>query len=119
MSHSSDLLRDVDLDGYRLRLWDTNDCDRLGRSRLRYELRSPANEVIFAGADFAASPLYSIDNDETVKALLGFLTLRPGDTDAEYFANYTERQLDFADTDAEALSLWTLDDAPALPDWQD
>jgi len=48
----------------------------------------------------------AIDSDASIGALLGFLTLRPGDTDAEYFENYTDRQREFCDTDAEALSIY-------------
>jgi hypothetical protein len=45
-----------------------------------------------------------IDSDQCVRAILGFLTLRPGDTDAEYFENYNQEQLDFCAQHAEALS---------------
>jgi hypothetical protein len=53
-----------------------------------------------------------IDSDESVRALLSFLTLRPGDTDAEYFENYTQEQLDFANEHAEMLSMYAIDDEP-------
>ena len=56
--------------------------------------------------DFAGSPLHADDSDETLRALIGFLTLRPGDTDPEYFEHYTERQRQFCDQDAEALSIY-------------
>ncbi len=35
---------------------------------------------------------------------MGFLTLRPGDTDQEYFDGYTDNQLQYADEHAETLS---------------
>ena len=35
------------------------------------------------------------DSDECLATLLVFLTLRPGDTDADYFDGYTERQRDW------------------------
>ena len=60
--------------------------------------------TLFEGEDFGCSPLHAIDSDETIAALLGFLTLRPGDTDSEYFADYTPRQLEFCDQHAEALA---------------
>jgi hypothetical protein len=68
--------------------------------------------VIFKGESFGASPLYPIDSEETVRTLLGFLSLRPGDTDPDYFDGYTPDQLAFAQRHGEALSLYTLDDDP-------
>lgn len=77
-----------------------------------YELRqhTPGAKpvTIFQGEDFSGSPMNADDADETVAALLGFLTLRPGDTDADYFENYTPAQLDFCAQHAEALSLEAL-----------
>lgn len=89
---------------FTLTLFDTHQTDSDGKSILGYELRQRA-ATIFAGEDFHCSPLHAIDSDEAVKDLMGFLTLRPGDTDAEYFEKYTEAQLDFASEHAEALSL--------------
>lgn len=77
-----------------------------GKDRISYRLKLHENgktRVIFQGDDFGASPLHAIDSDETCAALLGFLTLRPGDTDKEYFENYTPEQMEFAETHAEAL----------------
>lgn len=104
-----DLLRDVNIDGYRLRTWDTGACDRLGKSRLAYQFDAPGGKLLFEGEAFYASPVHAIDSDECLRALLSFLTLRPGDTDREYFDSYTPEQMDFAQGPAEQLSLWTLD----------
>ena len=38
-------------------------------------------------------------------AILGFLSLRPGDTDPEYFDSYSDEQLRWAQTYGEELSL--------------
>jgi len=106
------VLRHVEIDGrYRLLLWDTyrrEGCpakDTLGYAFFRIGEDVP----IFVGEDFGASPCHAIDSDATVRCLLGFLTLRPGDTDDEYFASYTERQHAFAAGDAEYLSLWAME----------
>jgi hypothetical protein len=48
--------------------------------------------------------MYAIDSDKAVGSLMGFLTLRPGDTDSEYFESYTPEQMHFAETHAEALA---------------
>jgi hypothetical protein len=65
--------------------------------------------LIFEGDDYGCSPLNAIDSDECVSSLLSFLSLRPGDTDAEYFKDYTEAQLCFADHYGEELSMYVLD----------
>ena len=61
------------------------------------------SKTIFCGEDFGCSPLHAIDSDACVKDLMGFLTLRPGDTDREYFENYTPEQLEYCEKHAEAL----------------
>jgi len=104
-----EMLRDVLINGYRLETWDTYRTDRLGKSVLAYRFTGPDGEVIFEGADFCCSPLCAIDSDDCLRALLGFLTLQPGDTDEDYFDAYTDRQLEFAEGDAEYLGLWAHD----------
>lgn len=98
---------------FALRLYDTHKSDSRGCSVLGYEfaeIRADGTEdVIFADPTgrerFAGSPMHADDSDATLCALLGFITLRPGDTDADYFAGYTDRQRDWTDDDAcEALS---------------
>jgi hypothetical protein len=51
--------------------------------------------VLFQGEDFGCSPLHAIDSDAAVVGIMAFLTLRPGDTDREYFESYTTVQLDY------------------------
>ena len=78
--------------GHALRTWDTGRTAR-GRTCIGYQLTDADGRVIFTGDDFRPSPCHA---DATLRALLGFLTLRPGDTDADYFADYTPAQLAFA-----------------------
>lgn len=83
-----------------------------GRDKLSYTLTmhdSGESTVIFEGSDFGPSPLHAWDSNDTVYALLGFLTLRPGDTDAEYFEGYTAEQTLFAQEHAEVLSCYVSD----------
>ena len=100
---------------FRLVVWDTDRTSRSGKNVLGYRLSAwntyttpkgggGVREVLFEGEDFQCSPLHAVDSDETVRAIMDFLTLRPGDTDAEYFENYTAEQLAFCDAHAEALS---------------
>lgn len=79
---------------------------RGGRERLAYRLtmrEEGKTRLLFAGDDYCPSPLHASDSDASMLGLLAFLTLRPGDTDAEYFAGYSEEQKAFASDHGEAL----------------
>lgn len=103
-------LRSESFDGYMLTIYDTYKTDRFGKCILAYEFLDKNGEILFSGEDFSCSPLHAIDSDQTIRSLLTFLTLRPGDTDADYFANYTEKQLEFANSyDCECLQLYTVE----------
>ena len=106
----TETLRHVRLEsGHVLRTWDTGRT-RNGRTCIGYELSGPTGERIFRGTDFRPSPMHADDSDATLRGLLSFLTLRPGDTDAEYFADYTPAQHAFAASDAELLHFIYSDD---------
>lgn len=89
---------------YSLKLWLTGCRDSRGQEYLGYALQQDGREL-FAGADFSPSPLHALDSDEAVASLMSFLTLRRGDTNADYFASYTPAQIAFTEDDAEELSL--------------
>jgi len=101
---------------FRLDLYDTGAMLDLYHSRVAYELRQVESystngrsrrdgRLIFSGADYGCPTHQAIDSDHCVEGIMGFLTLRPGDTDSDYFAGYTPEQVEFAETHAEALSL--------------
>jgi hypothetical protein len=102
-------------EGFTLHVYDTDRCDQHGKAILAYELydQEMGDEPLFTGADFHCSPLHAIDSDETLATLLGFLSLRPGDTDSEYFEHYSQRQRDWCEQRAEDLSwiVWELEQA--------
>lgn len=93
---------------FRLSTFDTGRRDGRGQTIISYRLQECGagfeRKTLFLGEDFAGSPLHADDSDETMRSLMTFLTLRPGDTDAEYFANYTDSQRAFCEAHAEALS---------------
>lgn len=105
--------RDPAMPSFVLCIWDTRRVDRRGCSVLGYRLnmllhsanthRARERITVFEGEDFAGSPLHADDSDATARSLMTFLTLRPGDTDAEYFASDTELQRAYRDEHAEAL----------------
>lgn len=78
--------------GFTLRIWDTFTRDWRGQTKLAYELKD-GRKVIFSGDDISPSSMYAIDSLDTVSAMLGFLTLKPSDTDREYFSKYTSEQM--------------------------
>lgn len=87
-----DLLRDLKLTAgantYRLRMWSTNLPDKRnnGRTRIAYAFERwtiDGPRVIFSGCDYR-----------------------------EYFDDYTTEQMEFAQSDAEELSLYTME-----PEW--
>jgi hypothetical protein len=101
-----------------LETWETDRPDpRTHRFYIGYRLTGPQG-VVFEGSDFSPSPMDAIDSDAALRGILGFLTLRPGDTDPEYFEDYTPAQLAFCETDAEALSRYDtedMDEAEEMP----
>ena len=69
------------------------------RPNILYKVKTPTG-VIFQGRDFSPSANCFQDplGRESRCHLLNFLTLKPGDTDSEYFDSYTPEQLEWADS---------------------
>jgi hypothetical protein len=76
---------------------------------LSMKLPGKPRTVIFEGADYGVPSHECIDSDAAVRGLLAFLTLRPGDTDSEYFEGYTDAQRAFCAEHAEALAMASYD----------
>lgn len=98
-------LRHVEIDGrYRLILWNTYRQSTPRRSVLGFAFWNTTDEreaPLFIGEDFGPSPLHAIDSDESILALLTFLT-DSTDTDP---ADMTERQREwYGSSDCEELS---------------
>lgn len=100
---------------FSLLMWDTgrrNDQygERFSKPILGYQLNlhpvpgTGPCVCLFEGEDYGCSSRHAIDSNESVEALMGFLTLRPGDTDSEYFDRYTAEQFAYCAQHAEALS---------------
>jgi len=77
--------------------------DADGWQRWRYRLTA-GTETVFTGDDLW-SPVGDCFADSAARSALGFLTLRPGDTDADYFDDYTPAQEAWRDAHAEDLSM--------------
>ena len=89
-------------DGFELFIFHTHQ-KRDGKWRMAYVLFDE-DEVVFKGDDFFSPN--DLDEKWNVAELLGFLSLRDGDTDDEYFESYTPEQIAWRDERAEELSLW-------------
>ncbi len=111
----ADVLRRVQLGdtGWALVTWFARTGER-GRSYLGYRFGKVGEAPLFTGEDFGVSPMDADDSDGACRCLLGFLTLRPGDTDPEYFEKYTDEQRAFASDHAEELSPWAQEDRDRL-----
>lgn len=87
-------------------LFDTHQLDRYGKSILKYRLTIRENgktRTLFMGSDYSPGAGTVIDSNDSYACLMSFLTLKPGDTDSDYFKNYTPTQLAFCDNHAETL----------------
>jgi hypothetical protein len=61
----------------------------------------------------------SIDGDACLCGVMGFITLRPGDTDKEYFDGYTVEQMEWVEQEAEQLQMWGMEEAIGqFKDWR-
>jgi hypothetical protein len=102
------ILRAVKVLGkYYLVIWDTYAVDdQHGHSHLGYRFVGPGGVVLFQGTDLGIPRGVAVDSDEVIDSLLGFITMCPGDTDDEYFENYTPKQMEFAEgDDAESIKM--------------
>jgi hypothetical protein len=92
---------------FSLEMWDTYRMDtRLGAIiGYRLTMKQPGKRAIelFKAEDYSTNPSTAIDSDSAVGGLMCFLTLRPGDTDSDYFKDYTPTQLDYCNKYAETL----------------
>lgn len=97
--------------GYTVNLQETNRRATTGQIKTKYSLVSPDGTVIFSGNDLGCSPMHAPESRENAIALLGFLTVKPGDTDEDYFKDYTPEQLAWCQSDdCEDLSIFTDED---------
>lgn len=128
MIMARDILRRCRFSPYRkgmgptfgLTTWDTGRMQcAVGSSLTHYTLgyrltmREPGPKgksvCLFEGEDHGCPMHTAIDSDGAVRSIMSFLTLRPGDTDDDYFASYTPEQLAYAAGHAEALNMTVID----------
>ena len=87
-----------------------------GKCQMDYYLADRDGNRIFEGRDFYPAPSISCDSSEAATHLLAFLTLKPGDTDDEYFEDYTPEQLAWVESaDCEELAYFQMDEEEGGP----
>lgn len=81
-----------------------------GGDKLEYYVFADDMSILFHGDDYKPSPLNNIDSLEAMTDFLGFVCCKPGDTDDEYFKDYTEAQMKWANSsDCERLQVLVYD----------
>lgn len=96
-------------DGFKLDLYETSGIPFGGRVRYPYKFYDQ-DKVIFEGQGFSPSPMFAADSLDSVFALLSYFALQEGDTDSEYFQDYTREQIAWRDSGrAEELSYFVYD----------
>lgn len=99
----------VSYDGtrFRLTLSHGGEWDSAGRWQYAYRFEVKAHRESSYRVLFEGSDMWGHDeptSDRACAAAMGWLTLRPGDTDSEYFETYTADQLAYAGSYAESLA---------------
>jgi len=96
-------------DGFRVEVWDTHQDKEPNHWQLAYRFYD-CGKLIFEGTDFGCPKHQAVDSDWAVTELLCWMSLRPGDTDSEYFDRYTEAQMEWCRADrCEWLSCYAND----------
>lgn len=110
-------LRTETRDRFRLDIWNTGE-HREGKAQLAYRLccEQPGQGgqvwlIVFAGEEFFPGLGLALDDDQVLADILGFLSLKPGDIEDDYFTRheYTLWQIAFAEASGEELSIWSAD----------
>jgi hypothetical protein len=97
---------------FYLSTWDTNTTDNGSHNVIGHRLTDETGTTIFTGECMGVSPMTAIDSDEALRSVITFLSLRPGDTDEEYFADYTDEQMSFAESHGEYVGLYADNENP-------
>lgn len=78
--------------------WDANHVDSTGHARIDVEVRQ-GGKVIFARGDTwcAVNGSTSLDGIAAKELVMSLVAMKPGDTDADYFAGYSADQLEWCE----------------------
>lgn len=102
------VLRVVRIEDTDVVLWTWDTGRRFGTGQCRVGRRFiVAGEIIFEDEECGVAPSDPVDSDDALVGILSWCCLKPGDTDADFFEEYTPEQLAWAESDAcEELGLF-------------
>jgi len=101
-------IRHVQIDMFLVELFDMGKLSDPNHQVVGYRFWD-GDELMFEGKDYGVPRGTKLTDGSVVVTLLGFIGLKPGDTDDEYFENYTPKQLEWADQRAEDVSLYAME----------
>lgn len=78
--------------------------DEAGRIRLAVEVRE-GGKIIFPKGQLYCALHGSSDGIRARELVLSLVAMKPGDTDADYFADYTPEQLEWAEAHSDDISM--------------
>lgn len=70
---------------------------------------TPHDQIIFSSLKGSFSPCFSVDGDDAKRHILQHIAMKPGDTDAEFFADYTKEQLDFVKLNSDDIYMTSIE----------
>lgn len=89
-----------------INIYDTHRVGPYGHSRIDIEVKLNGKVIFKRGDLWVGIPSgHSIDGGYAKEAVLSCVAMKKGDADADYFSNYTEEQLEFAEKYGETLSI--------------
>lgn len=96
---------------FTLEIFDPERSDKRGAPIILWRLKKHdygKTSIVFDGLrepnKWRCSGWFSVDGDEAIECCLTFASLQPGDTDQEFFDDYSPEQLEFAHEHGETLS---------------
>lgn len=87
-----------------IRAYDDLGWDSAGRVKLAVEVRH-GSTVVFPKGQLTCAPHGTSDGIAAKELVMSLVAMRPGDTDADYFRDYTPEQLAWCQAHGEALSI--------------
>ena len=92
--------------GVTIHAFDANHVGPMGHSRIDVVVKVGRKTIFPRGATYCAvASGHTVDGKAARELVLSLVAMRPGDTDADYFASYTPEQLDFARTYGEEIDM--------------
>jgi hypothetical protein len=84
--------------------FDANHVDSTGHNGIEVEVRHAGKTIFPRGQLYCGTSRYvAVDSIAARELVLSLVAMRPGDTDSDYFADYSADQLDWASEHGEII----------------